>query len=70
MKNSRPQTSVSYAILLLGAFLVLMPLYSIVAVSLQPGNATTGRGFELAKQSDIQPLRECVDHGELLALDR
>ncbi len=45
MKNSRLQVGVSYAILVLGAVLVLVPLYSIVAVSLQPGDVTTGGGF-------------------------
>lgn len=45
MKESRLQTSVSYAILALGALLVLVPLYSILSVSLQPGDVTTGGGF-------------------------
>lgn len=45
MKDSPLQIRVSYAILLLGALLVLIPLYSIVAVSLQPGDVTTGGGF-------------------------
>ncbi len=45
MKQSQSQTIVSYAILILGAFLVLMPLYSILAVSLQPGDVATKGGF-------------------------
>ncbi len=45
MKNFTISKSLSYAILALGAFLVLMPLYSIIAVSLQPGDVATQGGF-------------------------
>ena len=45
MKNLNLQKTVGYAILVLGAFFVLMPLYSIVAVSLQPGDVAAKGGF-------------------------
>ena len=45
MKNTRLQLLVTYAILAVGVIHVLLPLYSIVAVSMQPGAASTG-GFD------------------------